>query len=70
MALEFTSSTWKAVEDWANERLKQHRARLEGPLDERTTTDVRARINEQKALLALAKPQAPAEPPADHWPAA
>ena len=53
------SPGWHAVKDYATQRLVELRARLEGDLNEKETTSVRASIKELKRLLDLETPDNP-----------
>jgi hypothetical protein len=51
---DLQSAVWVKLSKYLTARLEDHRARLEGDLDEKETTRLRARIAECKAFLALA----------------
>ncbi len=54
-----TSAVWIKLERFLQERLAEHRAKLEGDLSEHETTRLRARIAECKFFLALGEPPTP-----------
>ena len=51
------SAGWLAIKGYAEERLVELRARLEGDLSDKETTSVRASIKELKRLLNLEIPE-------------
>lgn len=63
MAIDFTSATWRALEQHALARIAVLRERNDQPsLDATKTAELRGRIAAWKELLALAKQQpAPAQ---------
>lgn len=59
--LDFTSTTWRAIEHMAQERIATLREKNDSPsMDALRTAELRGRIAAWKDLLALAKP-APAQ---------
>ncbi|MBK8359331.1 MAG: hypothetical protein IPL15_10270 [Comamonadaceae bacterium] len=56
MKIDAHSSTWLAVEAYAEQRLAEHRKRLESPLSWEETQATRAQMRELRLLLAEAQP--------------
>lgn len=56
---QINSAGWHAVKAYAEERLVELRARLEGDLKKKETTSVRASIKELKRLLQLEESENP-----------
>lgn len=59
---ETHTPTWPAVKKWALERIEEHRASLEAPVETETEPNIlRGRLAELRALLALTeeKPEVP-----------
>ncbi len=56
MKIDAHSSTWLAVEAYAELRLAMHRMRLESPLSWEETQATRAQMRELRLLLAEAQP--------------
>ena len=55
--LDFTSTTWRAIEHMAQERIATLREKNDSPsMDALRTADTRGRIAAWKELLALATP--------------
>ena len=55
--LDFTSTTWRVIEQMAQERIATLREKNDSPsMDALRTAELRGRIAAWKELLALAKP--------------
>ena len=56
MKIDAQSSTWLAIEAYAEQRLAEHRKRLESAIPWDETQAVRAQMRELRLLLAEAQP--------------
>ena len=56
MKIDAHSSTWLAVEAYAEQRLAEHRKRLDSALSWEETQATRAQMRELRLLLAEAQP--------------
>jgi len=60
--IEIYSQTWQDIQSHVSERMAELRARLEGPLKRKETTEVRAQLRELKLILALGTKSTSVEP--------
>ena len=56
MKIDANSTTWLVVEAYVEQRLAEHRKRLESPISWEETQAARAQMKELRLLLAEAEP--------------